>query len=344
MASQRQPLSVSNGGNLTAKGIHPTAAGQSSQVRTSQTSTSTSNQRTSTDPEKGGTGDINKQPEKQWSLQDFDIGKPLGRGKFGRVYLAREKSSGFLVALKVLFKSEIKQPNLARQLRREVEIQSHLRHENILRLYGYFHDEKRVYLILEYASRGELYKILRKYERFSERRAARYIAQMSRALMYLHQKNVIHRDIKPENLMVGVHGELKIGDFGWSVHAPHSRRKTTCGTLDYLPPEIVEGRDHDKRVDLWSLGVLCYEFLVGVPPFEDLSSQQATFKRISRVDLKIPDYISSAAADLIHKLLRHNPDERLPLEKVLTHPWIVQYITSSDAQTAKSTASQSRPT
>ncbi|KAJ1968838.1 hypothetical protein IWQ62_000996, partial [Dispira parvispora] len=117
MASQRQPLAMSNGGNVSAKGMRPTTAGQSSQVRTT---TSIANQGTGTAPESGETGgDINKQPEKQWSLQDFDIGKPLGRGKFGRVYLAREKSSGFLVALKVLFKSEIKQPNLARQLRRE---------------------------------------------------------------------------------------------------------------------------------------------------------------------------------------------------------------------------------
>ncbi|KAJ1970748.1 spindle assembly checkpoint kinase [Dimargaris xerosporica] len=284
--------------------------------------TDTVNSRTSAD---GAQTQARGQPERQWSLQDFDIGKPLGRGKFGRVYLAREKSSGYVVALKVLFKSEIKQPNLARQLRREVEIQSHLRHENILRLFGYFHDEKRVYLILEYACRGELYKILKKYGRFSERRASMYVKQMANALLYLHQKHVIHRDIKPENLLVGVNGELKIGDFGWSVHAPNSRRKTTCGTLDYLPPEIVEGRDHDEKVDLWSLGVLCFEFLVGFPPFEDLSSERATFKRISRVDLKIPDHISPLAADLIRKLLKHSPSDRLPLEQVLQHPWIVKH-------------------
>ncbi|XP_042396723.1 serine/threonine-protein kinase Aurora-1-like [Zingiber officinale] len=110
--------------------------------------------------------------EKRWTLNDFDIGKPLGRGKFGHVYLAREKKSNHIVALKVLFKSQLKQSQVEHQLRREVEIQSHLRHLNILRLYGYFYDQTRVYMILEYAANGELYKELQKSKCFSERRTA----------------------------------------------------------------------------------------------------------------------------------------------------------------------------
>ncbi|XP_042396549.1 serine/threonine-protein kinase Aurora-1-like [Zingiber officinale] len=110
--------------------------------------------------------------EKRWTLNDFDIGKPLGRGKFGHVYLAREKKSNHIVALKVLFKSQLKQSQVEHQLRREVEIRSHLRHPNILRLYGYFYDQTRVYLILEYAAKGELYKELQKSKCFSERRTA----------------------------------------------------------------------------------------------------------------------------------------------------------------------------
>lgn len=98
---------------------------------------------------------------KSWELSDFDIGKPLGRGKFGNVYLAREKKSHYIVALKVLFKSQLSKAGVEHQLRREIEIQSHLRHKNILRLYGYFYDQSRVYLILEYAAKGELYKELR---------------------------------------------------------------------------------------------------------------------------------------------------------------------------------------
>ncbi|KAL2920301.1 spindle assembly checkpoint kinase [Polyrhizophydium stewartii] len=266
--------------------------------------------------------------ERRWSLKDFDVGRPLGKGKFGRVFLAREKHSGYVVALKILFKSELAEAKVEKQLRREIEIQSHLRHPNILRLYGYFYDNKRVYLILEYAAKGEMYKQLRKQERFSEPVAARYIAQMTNALAYLHRKHVIHRDIKPENLLLGLKDELKIADFGWSVHAPNARRQTLCGTLDYLPPEMVEGKEHNEKVDLWSLGVLCYEFLVGVPPFEDHRSYKETYRRIAKVDLHIPDHVSPEAKDLI---TRRDPSQRMPLDRVLQHPWIVRHAAGTDA-------------
>ena len=190
--------------------------------------------------------------EKRWELKDFEIGKPLGNGKFGRVYLAREIRTKFIVALKVLEKEQIKTADVGNQIKREIEIQSHLRHPNILRLYGYFYDEKRVYLIIEYASNGELFKLLREFNHFDEKTSAKYISKLCDAVSYCHSKHVIHRDIKPENILIGSNGELKIADFGWSVHAPSSRRKTLCGTLDYLPPEMVEGNDHEETVDILS--------------------------------------------------------------------------------------------
>uniref|UniRef100_A0A8D0BDS7 non-specific serine/threonine protein kinase n=1 Tax=Salvator merianae TaxID=96440 RepID=A0A8D0BDS7_SALMN len=260
-------------------------------------------------------------PERTITIDDFEIGRPLGKGKFGNVYLAREKKSRFIVALKVLFKSQMEKEGVEHQLRREIEIQSHLSHPNILKLYNYFHDRKRVYLILEYAPRGELYKELQKYQRFDEKRTATYMEEMADALIYCHSKKVIHRDIKPENLLLGLKGELKIADFGWSVHAPSLRRKTVCGTLDYLPPEMIEGKSHSEKVDLWCLGILCYEFLVGHPPFES-PEHTATYRRIMSVDIKFPPFMSDGARDLISKLLRHNPADRLPLQGVLEHPWV----------------------
>ncbi|XP_071959263.1 aurora kinase C-like [Antedon mediterranea] len=263
-------------------------------------------------------------PKSKWTLQDFDIGRPLGKGKFGNVYLAREKQSKFIVALKVLFKSQLSKSNVEHQLRREIEIQAHLRHPHILRLYGYFYDATRVYLILEFAPKGELYKQLQKCGRFDERRSSNYIGQLANALQYCHSKKVIHRDIKPENLLLGLKGDLKIADFGWSVHAPSSRRATLCGTLDYLPPEMIEGKMHDANVDLWSLGVLCYEFLVGKPPFEAEGNNE-TYRRITKVDYKFPDHVSPEARNLVSGLLRHNPSARTRLSEVLEHPWIKKY-------------------
>ncbi|KAK7464837.1 Vacuolar protein sorting-associated protein 70 [Stygiomarasmius scandens] len=267
-----------------------------------------------------------KSPTREWTLHDFDIGRPLGKGKFGRVYMVRTKCEPkYILALKTLYKSEIVAGKVEKQIRREIEIQQNLRHPNVLRLYGYFHDEKRIFLMLEFAGQGELYRQLSKYGCFSEKRSSRYIDQMADALSYLHSKHVIHRDIKPENLLLGLNGELKIADFGWSVHAPGNRRMTLCGTLDYLPPEMVERKEHSEKVDYWALGVLTYEFLVGNPPFEDRRSVNNTYRRIMAVDLKFPSGMSAEVKDLVAKLLQHEPQDRLPLTQVLQHPWIVKY-------------------
>ncbi|KAM0273520.1 hypothetical protein ACHAQH_008316, partial [Verticillium albo-atrum] len=260
-----------------------------------------------------------KQPAaKTFHLGMFEIGKPLGKGKFGRVYLAREREHKFICALKVLHKSELQHARVEKQVRREVEIQSNLCHPNVLKLYGHFHDTKRIFLVLEFAGKGELYKHLRRANRFPEGRAAQYVAQMTSALRYLHRKHVIHRDIKPENILVGIHGEIKISDFGWSVHAPGNRRTTYCGTLDYLPPEMVTSgnfdNSYDEKVDLWSLGEA---------PFED--SPVMTTRRIARGDVRIPSFVSDLARDLIQKLLVVDPKKRLPLEQVHQHPWIVKH-------------------
>jgi aurora kinase A len=170
---------------------------------------------------------------KQWSFNDFEVGNKLGAGRFGNVFKAREKSTGYTVALKVLRKSELLECGADAQLRREIEIQSELTHPNILRLFGFFHDAKRVYLILEFAPGGELYHHLRKCGGiFPEAEAARYIYDLASALRHCHSKGVIHRDIKPENLLLDADRRLKIADFGWSVHAVSStRRRTMCGTL-----------------------------------------------------------------------------------------------------------------
>ncbi|EFA82207.1 putative protein serine/threonine kinase [Heterostelium album PN500] len=261
--------------------------------------------------------------KKKWVIDDFDIGKPLGKGRFGNVYLAREKKSKFIVALKVLFKSQLQSSKIEHQLRREIEIQSHLRHPNILRLYGYFYDDKRVYLIIEFAKGGECFKELQRVGRYPENIAATYTLQIADALRYCHSKHVIHRDIKPENLLIGINGEIKIADFGWSVHAPDRRRNTYCGTPEYIPPELVNKQDYDQSVDIWSLGILIYEFLAGYSPFR-ANGEEEIFSNIRGNQVIFPDHFSREARHLISGLLHTDPNDRMSLTDVIKHPWIVK--------------------
>ena len=158
-----------------------------------------------------------------------------------------------------MFKNQIRDAGLQHQVRREVEIQSHIKHKNICRLYGYFHDAKRVYIILEYCVNGNLYlklkvsflrkknakkkRFLKKFKKYfffqdqmrmTSKDAARYVHEIAEGLIHIHKLNVIHRDLKPENVLLGKKDEVKLADFGWCVHTPQSRRQTFCGTLDYL--------------------------------------------------------------------------------------------------------------
>jgi serine/threonine protein kinase len=278
-----------------------------------------------------------KKPKK-WSLDDFEIRKePLGDGQFGTVFLAREKKTKFVVALKRLNIKQLADADLEHQLRREVEIMANLRHPNILRLYGHFHTKKEVYLILEFAAQGELFKMINPTKDgpacpFDEERSAKYIYQLTCALEYCHSKHVIHRDIKLENLLVGLKGELKLADFGWAVHTPKMRRQTFCGTLDYLPPEIVLSQTYNEKVDAWSMGILLFEFLTGDPPFAS-DTHTETISRIKKAQPDFPEHISDGARDVITKLLVKDPAQRMTLAQLKEHPWMKQHNPEATAST-----------
>lgn len=260
-------------------------------------------------------------------MNDFDVGRRIDKGKFGTVYLARCRRTKLIVAMKIMSKRAAMITKVQRQVEREVNIQYNLRHPNILRLFAYFYDRKKIYLVLEYAAKDDLYKHMKRQpqQRFTEPVAAYYMAQICQAVQYLHQSCVIHRDIKPENMLLTLDYVVKIADFGWSVHCPQSsRRDTFCGTLDYLAPEIIESEKYDFGVDVWGVGVLLYEFIAGVPPFDHGEEKQGTYKRIKAVNFKFPSRMSADAQELVNGFLQKDPELRTRLEDALTHPWMLR--------------------
>ncbi|KAF0697181.1 Aste57867_12175 [Aphanomyces stellatus] len=299
---------------------------------------------------------------KSWTIHDFEIGRTLGRGKFGQVFLAREKHSKKILAIKMLDKEILRVGGVVQQLKREVEIHSRIRHQNILPLYATFQDDTRVYLVLRYAPHGDLFTALRNapHGRFDERTSARLIHQLIEAIMTCHQHNVVHRDIKPENILLDNDNEILLADFGWSasnVNASYvttttttipqrlvhhrNRRHTLCGTLDYLSPEMLNGFEYDASVDIWAIGVLLFELLVGKPAFES-QDQLQTSALIVNAKYRIPLFVSDAARDLIKRFLRKDPATRITLAQALEHPWIVRHCQKDVPTAARPSGSQSR--
>ncbi|KAI9297797.1 Pkinase-domain-containing protein [Neoconidiobolus thromboides FSU 785] len=264
-------------------------------------------------------------------IDDFLIGKLLGKGQFGKVYLVKEKRTGFLFALKVFDKSIVRADKRVPEMCREVCIHKELEHPNILTMYTYFHDEEYLYLLLEYAPRGDLFGRIYRDRGMSESTASKYIYQIACGLEYLHKNNLVHRDIKPENVIIRNDGSLMLADFGnATMITPREVRLTFCGTLDYLSPELIHKTPHSFSTDLWSLGVLSYELLVGRPPFETLTgndeaSRNKTYRSITSCDYKMPERLSYEGKDFIKKLLTIDPAKRMTLPQLFEHPWIQRY-------------------
>ncbi|EAL48567.1 serine threonine protein kinase 6 putative [Entamoeba histolytica] len=264
--------------------------------------------------------------KKKFSITDFDIGKPLGHGTFGNVYLAKLKGANYVCALKIIFKTKLQESRIGIQIQREVDIQSQLNHPNILKLFGFFEDIKRWFLVLEYCKNGELSRLLQQAGRFDERTAARYVKPIAEAIAYCHSINCIHRDLKPENIMIDHNNQVKLADFGLSVQTK-TKRKTYCGTLEYLSPELVEGKSYEYSIDDWAIGVLTFELCTGSVPFYS-SNKEYTVKKICHSDYNFPIYLSEDCKDFIRSFLVIDPNKRLKAVDCLNHPWIIKNTTN----------------
>ncbi|OUC40175.1 kinase domain protein [Trichinella nativa] len=241
--------------------------------------------------------------EKNASLgfQQFDIRYKLGRGTYGKVYKAKDKTTRNTVALKV-------------------------RHPNILKLYGSFHDDSHDVLILEFAKRGTLYSLLLKKTYLTEHQTARYISQLISAVEYLHGKGIVHRDIKPENVLLDANDVVKLADFGLAISLADLKsfgKYPSCGTVNYLAPEVFHHQGYDEKIDLWAIGIVMFRMIVGRLPFTHRSSNEVK-KRILHRQFTIPNYVSHNARDIISKLLASKPHMRMKLSELATHPWMIE--------------------
>ena len=270
---------------------------------------------------------VNSGLERECKMTDF-IKDPreLGKGGFGSVWKVIHKKTQKIYCIKIIKKQGIIEQKLEEQMNREIEIMYLLNHPHCLRLKNHFEDDENFYLIMPLATKGQLYKILRKAQKFDERTTAQILRETISALQYLHSFNppIIHRDIKPENLLLNENGRVLLADYGWSnFKKDEDVRKTFCGTPEYIAPEMLRKEAHDHRIDIWSVGVLMFELLAGYSPFSAKSNNDLYYN-IKKLRIHWPNDFPPIAKNLVLSILKLNPKERPSLEEILNHKWFQQ--------------------
>lgn len=260
------------------------------------------------------------------SIGLYHLGKTIGKGSYGKVRLGVHSETGKQVAVKIVHYNNAK---AKKQLEREIAIISRLKHPNIVHMFEVLRHNDQIYLILEYVGGGELFDYIMGRGRINEKMARKFFRQMVSAVGYCHKNGICHRDIKPENLILDEEGNIKINDFGLSnFFAPGSLLSSFCGSPVYAAPEIMaEKYYHGPAADIWSLGIVLYAMVVGQLPWKldergiirdvnDLICAQFTIPHSAA--------ISKDCEDLIRKMIRANPEDRISLDEISRHPWVVK--------------------
>ncbi|XP_050737944.1 MAP/microtubule affinity-regulating kinase 3-like isoform X14 [Eriocheir sinensis] len=248
--------------------------------------------------------------------------KTIGKGNFAKVKLAKHVPTGKEVAIKIIDKTQLN-PGSLQKLFREVRIMKILDHPNIVKLFQVIETEKTLYLVMEYASGGEVFDYLVFHGRMKEKEARAKFRQIVSAVQYCHQKKIIHRDLKAENLLLDSEMVIKIADFGFSNEfTPGNKLDTFCGSPPYAAPELFQGKKYDgPEVDVWSLGVILYTLVSGSLPF-DGSNLKELRERVLRGKYRIPFYMSTDCENLLKKFLVLNPARRASLETIMKDRWM----------------------
>ncbi|XP_061087643.1 MAP/microtubule affinity-regulating kinase 3a isoform X11 [Conger conger] len=260
--------------------------------------------------------------DEQPHVGNYRLLRTIGKGNFAKVKLARHILTGREVAIKIIDKTQLN-PTSLQKLFREVRIMKILNHPNIVKLFEVIETEKTLYLIMEYASGGEVFDYLVAHGRMKEKEARAKFRQIVSAVQYCHQKHIVHRDLKAENLLLDADMNIKIADFGFSNEFTLGNKLDTfCGSPPYAAPELFQGKKYDgPEVDVWSLGVILYTLVSGSLPFDGQNLKELR-ERVLRGKYRIPFYMSTDCENLLKRFLVLNPAKRGTLEQIMKDRWI----------------------
>ncbi|XP_063059067.1 MAP/microtubule affinity-regulating kinase 4 isoform X1 [Engraulis encrasicolus] len=260
--------------------------------------------------------------DEQPHIGNYRLLKTIGKGNFAKVKLARHTLTSREVAIKIIDKTQLN-PTSLQKLFREVRIMKSLHHPNIVQLFEVIETEKTLYLIMEYASGGEVFDYLVSHGRMKEIEARAKFRQIVSAVHYCHQKNIVHRDLKAENLLLDADANIKIADFGFSNEFTlGSKLDTFCGSPPYAAPELFQGKKYDgPEVDIWSLGVILYTLVSGSLPFDGQNLKELR-ERVLRGKYRVPFYMSTDCEGILRRFLVLNPSKRCTLEQIMKDKWI----------------------
>ena len=259
----------------------------------------------------------------------YERGKFLGKGGFAKCYEMKRVDTGKFYAAKVFVKKDLSNNRSRKKLINEIKLHKKLHHQNIVNFEHFFEDKENVYILLELCSNQTLNELVKRRKRLTEIEVQCYLLQIIKALKYIHSHRIIHRDLKLGNLFITQKLELKLGDFGLAAKLDYDgqRRRTVCGTPNYIAPEILEKKNgHSYEVDIWSLGVVAYTMLFGRPPFETSDVKQ-TYKRIKMNSYTFPENIKvdPSAKKLISSILNLDPSKRPSLDAIVEHDFFKIY-------------------
>uniref|UniRef100_A0A8C7Q500 Serine/threonine-protein kinase PLK n=1 Tax=Oncorhynchus mykiss TaxID=8022 RepID=A0A8C7Q500_ONCMY len=252
-------------------------------------------------------------------------GKVLGKGGFAKCYEMTDLSTSKVYAAKIIPHTRVSKPHQREKIDREIELHRVLHHKHIVHFYHHFEDKDNIYILLEYCSRRSLAHILKARKVLTEPEVRYYLRQIVSGLKYLHEQEILHRDLKLGNFFVSETMELKVGDFGLAakLEPAGNRRKTICGTPNYLSPEVLNKQGHGCESDVWALGCVMYTMLLGRPPFETTNLKE-TYRCIREARYSLPSSLSPQAKQLISSLLAKTPEDRPHLDHILRHDFFSQ--------------------